>query len=251
MICCSASSSVTPSRLIGDRPVDWKSRSKMTLMPVDSPMKFRMSRALALLKRTGPSGEVGVEQRLGRHACALLRAAARSAAAAATASMRSRMVRSSSAALAATWRLLASSSAARRYSRSASSSCPAASALRARSAWAAAAAIRRPLERDLVLGAVGIVLHRLPVVLDGRVPVAGARGRLAARERAARRAGGQHAGQQRRPRRVSAVVVAQDSPPSAHQLATAAYCPVSRIVCRPRPSRYAISIDSLPIFRMR
>src|SRR5205814_2813425 len=29
------------------------------------------------------------------------------------------------------------------------------------------------------------------------------------------------------------------------------YEPLSRIVCRPRPSRYAISIDSAPIFKMR
>ena len=42
----------------------------------------------------------------------------------------------------------------------------------------------RALERDLVVGPVGRLLHRLAVVLDGGVPVAGARRVLRASERA-------------------------------------------------------------------
>ena len=44
----------------------------------------------------------------------------------------------------------------------------------------------RPLERDLVVGSIGIVLERLAVEADRGFPVARAAGRLAARERPAR-----------------------------------------------------------------
>jgi hypothetical protein len=55
---------------------------------------------------------------------------------------------------------------------------------------------RRALEGDLVFGAVRIVLHRLAVVLDRRVPIAGTRGALASHKRPARRARGQRHGKQ-------------------------------------------------------
>ena len=55
----------------------------------------------------------------------------------------------------------------------------------------------RPLERNLVVGPIGIVVERLPVEADRRFPVAGAARLLAARERAA---GGAPGGHQRRQR---------------------------------------------------
>ena len=100
----------------------------------------------------------------------------------------------------------------------------------------------RAFERDLVVGAIGIVLERLPVEADRRFPVAGLAGRLAARERAARGAASRHHGR-RAPRIDHGFHDATD-----HRILCPSYCPVSLITCRPRPSAYVISIDSVPIF---
>jgi hypothetical protein len=54
---------------------------------------------------------------------------------------------------------------------------------------------RRTLVRDFVLRAIGIVLHRLTVVLDRRVEVPGPHRPLAAHERTTRRTRGKHDGQ--------------------------------------------------------
>ena len=95
----------------------------------------------------------------------------------------------------------------------------------------------RALERNLVVAAVGSLLHGLAVILDRGVPVASARGVLAAAERARSTAP--------RCRKRQRHHDDQLQPVYTH------HCPESRIVWRPRPSTYARSADSTPIFRRR
>ena len=145
-------------------------------MPVALLMNVRMSRRLACVNRYSSGARdagfrVGVALRPGvpRPAAAAMGGFGRDA------SMRSRMVRSSCTVLSMACVLPGSNSTVRRYSEQRGVELvlglqlPRAVEVHARGVQHGA------LERDAVLGAIsGLVLHRLPVVRDGRVPVANA-----------------------------------------------------------------------------
>ena len=160
------------------------------------------------------------------------------------ASMRSRNVRSICAAFALNCRFDGSNSCALRYARSASSSWPASSNCRPRSAYIAGGGDHRPLERDLVVRAIGIVCRapagRTRRPLPSRRPCRPPR---RAQTHGPWRTRRQHG--QRAPASLRAFTNA-----TGHRIPYL-YCPVSRITCRPRPSAYVISMDSVPIFTIR
>ena len=124
--------------------------------------------------------------------------------------------------------------------------------------------LHRALQRDLVVRIVGRRLHGPAVRGDRFVEIARAHRRFALAERLARRAPAGAASASASSNRRCALCImschrtsAAAAIESASRNRQSAICnlqshdPVSRIVCRPRPSRYAISIDSTPIFRMR
>ena len=77
---------------------------------------------------------------------------------------------------------------------------------RGHSGMVARGAQHRPLERNPIVGAIDVCLHRLPVVLDRGIPVAGARRQPAVAERLSRRATGrQDDGNQRDDARDAAI----------------------------------------------
>ena len=104
----------------------------------------------------------------------------------------------------------------------------------------------RALQRNLVLRVLGRLLNGLAVRHDGSVEVAVLGRHLTLLERLpGRAANGQrrHGEQESQPGQQSAVC--------SSQVRKSSHNPVNRIVCRPRPSRYDSSIDSVPIRRMR
>src|SRR5262245_4042741 len=98
----------------------------------------------------------------------------------------------------------------------------------------------RALQRNLILDAVRILLHSLPVVPNGGVPVAGPGSVLSSAERTP----GAAAGDQRTRHEHCKQTDSTFDTSSMH------HCPDSRIVWRPRPSMYESSISSGLIFNI-
>ena len=118
----------------------------------------------------------------------------------------------------------------------------------------------RALERDLVVRVVRIGLHGAAIGGDRFVEIARARRGLALAKRLACGAADAQASASATstPSSFSRLVIGiNQQSASVAALSSSALSsqpvqdPLSRIVCRPRPSRCAISIDSTPIFRMR
>ena len=245
MIWFSACSSVTPSSCTVVGAVRRPRGRKLMLMPVASPIDVQdVAQADVVEAQVQRLARRRVEERLGRRGPRPLAHAPRSAASGRAASIRSRIVRSSSATLAAARRLLGSYSVACLYSPSAASSWSCSSNSRALLEVRARRGQHRALERDLVVGVVGRRLHGLAVGGDRLVQVAGAACAASPWRNALPAAHPAAATQRQR----------SEQPPNLQSAICNLQCshdPVSRIVCRPRPSTYAISIDSTPIFRIR
>ena len=148
------------------------------LMPLDVPMKLRMSRRPELL-RLNLSGVRSAGLRTGtpwvRACCRIVSMAGRGR----DFSIRSRIVRSSSPALLAASRLVGSSSTALLYSNEGGVELVGLLELAGARDVIARRVLRRPLELDLVFGVVRARLQRLGKVHHRRIPVARP-GRLAA-----------------------------------------------------------------------
>ena len=143
-------------------------------MPVESAMKFRMSRTLPANCRSSGSRDAGFKTGSGDIRRALSRISAigeRGRLASIASRIRDRARRL----LAASWRLAGSYSLARLNSRKRRVELALGLELLARRGMEQRRLEHRALERDAVLGPVRIFLHRLPVVRDGGVPVAALR----------------------------------------------------------------------------